>query len=28
VSAGRLRSVYRAAHPRSSARHPEETPLP
>ena len=28
VSTGRLRSVYRAAHPRSTARHPEETPLP
>jgi site-specific recombinase XerD len=28
VSPGRLRSVYRAAHPRSSAKHPEETPLP
>ena len=28
VSAGRLRSVYRAAHPRSIAKHPDETPLP
>jgi site-specific recombinase XerD len=28
VSPGRLRSVYRAAHPRSTAKHPEETPLP
>jgi len=28
VSPGRLRSVYRAAHPRSAAAHSEETPLP
>ena len=28
VSPGRLRSVYRAAHPRSSAKQPDETPLP
>jgi site-specific recombinase XerD len=28
VSPSRLRSVYRAAHPRSSANRPEETPLP
>ena len=28
VSPSRLRSVYRAAHPRSSANRPDETPLP
>lgn len=28
VSQGRLRSVYRAAHPRATARISEETPLP